>query len=127
LLRYDILWIKSFLKQLEMEMTQAKFVLASLVGGVTLGGLGSGNAEAANVLASSDRGIVILVLRGQLIMHGREHLVGITAQGKGLVLVILRYADELRKPEPYFEKIETKAKDDAVRLAVDLRATIRPL
>jgi hypothetical protein len=121
------LWIKSFLKQLEMEMTQAKFVLASLVGGVTLGGLGSGNAEAANVLASSDRGIVILVLRGQLIMHGREHLVGITAQGKGLVLVILRYADELRKPEPYFEKIETKAKDDAVRLAVDLRATIRPL
>ena len=59
LLRYDILWIKSFLKQLEMEMTQAKFVLASLVAGVTLGGLGSGNTEAANVLASSDRGIVI--------------------------------------------------------------------
>jgi hypothetical protein len=47
------------LKQLEMEMTQAKFVLAGLVAGVTLGGLGSGNAEAANVLASSDRGIVI--------------------------------------------------------------------
>ena len=36
-------------------------------------------------------------------MHGREHLVGITAQGKGLVLVILRYADELRKPELFRE------------------------
>jgi DNA end-binding protein Ku len=75
----------------------------------------------------ADEGYVVLrdalaksrkVAVGQLIMHGREHLVGMTAQGKGLVLVILRYADELRKPEPYFEKIETK--DDAVRLAVDL-------
>jgi hypothetical protein len=44
---------------------------------------------------------------GQLIMHGREHLVGITAHMKGLMLVILRYADELRKPEAYFDKIET--------------------
>jgi DNA end-binding protein Ku len=57
---------------------------------------------------------------GQLIMHGREHLVGITAHKKGLVLVILRYADELRKPEPYFDKIETKADAEAVKLAVDL-------
>ena len=43
---------------------------------------------------------------GQLIMHGREHLVGITAHNKGLVLVILRYADELRKAETYFDKID---------------------
>jgi DNA end-binding protein Ku len=57
---------------------------------------------------------------GQLIMHGCEHLVGITAHKKGLVLVILRYADELRKPEPYFDKIETKADAEAVKLAVDL-------
>jgi DNA end-binding protein Ku len=57
---------------------------------------------------------------GQLIVHGREHLVGITAHKKGLVLVILRYADELRKPEPYFDKIETKADAEAVKLAVDL-------
>jgi DNA end-binding protein Ku len=47
-------------------------------------------------------------------------LVGITAHKKGLVLVILRYADELRKPEPYFEKIEAKPKADAVELAVKL-------
>jgi DNA end-binding protein Ku len=57
---------------------------------------------------------------GQLIMHGREHLVGITAHKKGLMLVILRYPDELRKPEPYFEKIEVKADADAVKLAIDL-------
>jgi DNA end-binding protein Ku len=78
---------------------------------------------------SADEGYVVLrdalakskkVAIGQLIMHGREHLVGITAQKKGLVLVILRYADELRKPESYFEKIETKADTDAVKLAVDL-------
>ena len=57
---------------------------------------------------------------GQLIMHGREHLVGITAHKKGLMLVILRYADELRKAEPYFEKIDKNADADAVKLAADL-------
>ena len=57
---------------------------------------------------------------GQLIMHGREHLVGIIAYKKGLMLLILRYQDELRKPEPYFDKIEAKAETDAVKLAVDL-------
>jgi DNA end-binding protein Ku len=78
---------------------------------------------------SADEGYVVLrdalakskkVAIGQLIMHGREHLVGITAHKKGLMLVILRYADELRKLEPYFDKIETKADADAVNLAVDL-------
>src|SRR6476659_6802273 len=57
---------------------------------------------------------------GQLIMHGREHLVGITAHKKGLVLVILRYADELRKPGTYFDKIDATPKADAVELAVEL-------
>ena len=57
---------------------------------------------------------------GQLIMHGREHLVGITAHKKGLMLLILRYADELSKAEPYFNKIEAKADADAVKLATDL-------
>jgi len=47
---------------------------------------------------------------GQLIMHGREHLVGITAHKKGLVLVILRYADELREPESFFEKLDAEPK-----------------
>ncbi len=57
---------------------------------------------------------------GQLIMHGREHLVGITAHRKGLVLVILRYADELREPESYFDKFDAEPKADAVKLAVNL-------
>jgi DNA end-binding protein Ku len=77
----------------------------------------------------ADEGYVVLrdalaktkkVAIGQLIMHGREHLVGITAHKKGLMLVILRYADELRKPDAFFDKIDAKPDSDAVRLAVDL-------
>ena len=33
---------------------------------------------------------------------------------------ILRYQDELRKPEPYFDKIDPKIDASAVKLAVDL-------
>ena len=78
---------------------------------------------------SADEGYVVLrdalakskkVAIGQLIMHGREHLVGITAHKKGLMLLILRYQDELRKPEPYFDTIDAKVDDSAVELAVDL-------
>jgi DNA end-binding protein Ku len=78
---------------------------------------------------SADEGYVVLrdalakskkLAIGQLIMHGREHLVGITAHKKGLMLLILRYQDELRKPETYFDAIETKVDDSAVKLAVDL-------
>ena len=36
------------------------------------------------------------------------------------MLVILRYADKLRKPETYFDKIDAKPKPDAVQLAVEL-------
>ena len=36
------------------------------------------------------------------------------------MLLILRYADELRKAEPYFDKIEAKTDADAVKLATDL-------
>jgi len=77
----------------------------------------------------ADEGYVVLrdalaktqkVAIGQLIMHGREHLVGITAHKKGLMLVILRYEDELRKPEPYFDKIDTKPDASAVKLAVEI-------
>jgi DNA end-binding protein Ku len=77
----------------------------------------------------ADEGYVVLrdalakskkVAIGQLIMHGREHLVGITAHEKGLVLVILRYADELREPGKYFDELDAKPKADAVELAVNL-------
>ena len=57
---------------------------------------------------------------GQLIMHGREHLVGITAHKKGLMRLILRYAEELRKPEQFFDKMETKPDTNVVKLAMDL-------
>ena len=53
-------------------------------------------------------------------MHGREHLVGITALKKGLLLLNLRYQDELRKPDSYFDSLDTKVDDSAVKIAVDL-------
>src|SRR5262245_14391678 len=57
---------------------------------------------------------------GQLIMGGRAHLVGIKALKGGLMLSILRYADELRDFTPYFEGITTQAKPEAVELAKEL-------
>ena len=57
---------------------------------------------------------------GQLIMHGREHIVGIMPKDKGLMVVILRYADELRKPDSFFDDLKTEANSDAVKLAVKL-------
>ena len=57
---------------------------------------------------------------GQLVMNGREHLVGIMPHGKGLMLVILRYADEVRPAETYFDGITAKPNADAVALATKL-------
>ena len=57
---------------------------------------------------------------GQLIMHGREHIVGIMPKDKGLMVVILRYADELKKPDSFFDDLKTEVKSDAVKLAVKL-------
>jgi DNA end-binding protein Ku len=57
---------------------------------------------------------------GQLIMHGREHLVGVKPLGQGLALHILRYAHELREPTRYFEDITAEANPQAVKLAADL-------
>jgi DNA end-binding protein Ku len=57
---------------------------------------------------------------GQLIMGGRGHLVGIKAHDKGLLLSILRYANELRAHESYFDSLTAEAKADAVTLAAEL-------
>ncbi|HEU4476663.1 MAG TPA: Ku protein, partial [Methyloceanibacter sp.] len=57
---------------------------------------------------------------GQLIMHGREHLVGVKALGNGLALYILRYTDELRDPKSYFDGITAEPDPKAVRLAAEL-------
>jgi DNA end-binding protein Ku len=58
---------------------------------------------------------------GQLIMHGRGHPVGIKTHGKGLMLSILRYGNEVREAEPYFERLTTKKPDtESVALASEL-------
>ena len=57
---------------------------------------------------------------GQLVMNGRAHLVGIKPHGKGLMLLILRYADEVREAEPYFDRITSTPQADAVALATKL-------
>ena len=55
-----------------------------------------------------------------MIMGGRGHLVGIKAHGKGLMLSILRYAQELRDETPYFDRVKGEAEPEAVALAVEL-------
>ena len=57
---------------------------------------------------------------GQLIMHGRGHLVGIKALGRGLMLSILRYGNEVRAAEPYFDRLTTKPNTESVTLASEL-------
>jgi DNA end-binding protein Ku len=61
-----------------------------------------------------------MVAIGQLIMHGRGHLVGIKAHGKGLMLSILRYGNEIRPAKPYFEGLKSETKPNAVALAAEL-------
>jgi DNA end-binding protein Ku len=45
---------------------------------------------------------------GQIAMRGQEYLCAIKPIGKGLLLETLRYADELRKAEPFFSDISAK-------------------
>jgi len=66
-----------------------------------------GYAIMARALAETGK-----VAIGQLIMGGRAHLVG-----NGLMLSILRYADELRDFTPYFEGITAQAKPIQPRLS----------
>ncbi|WP_232495466.1 Ku protein [Novosphingobium kaempferiae] len=49
---------------------------------------------------------------GQLAVRGREQLVSIKPCGRGLVMEVLRYADEVHKAQGYFRDIED-AKPDA--------------
>jgi DNA end-binding protein Ku len=74
-----------------------------------------GYAIMQRALADTDK-----VAIGQLIMHGRAHLIGIKALNGGLMLSILRYAHELRDPKPYFENITADVKPEALELAKEL-------
>ena len=53
-------------------------------------------------------------------MNGREHLVCIAPFDKGLMLSIIRYRDELRDEQPYFEKVKAAADPEALALAVEV-------
>ena len=58
---------------------------------------------------------------GQVTMSGREHLVAVGPIGKGLGMQILRYADEVRKADPFFEKVPAfKLDEEMVALATQL-------
>jgi DNA end-binding protein Ku len=57
---------------------------------------------------------------GQIVMGGREHLVGIMHHEQGMVLIILRYVNEIRDAQTYFESLPVADEGEAVSLAVDL-------
>ena len=57
----------------------------------------------------------------QLTVSGREWLVAVAPLEDGLVMEILRYANELREPAEYFDEVPTaKPQKDMVDLAVQL-------
>jgi DNA end-binding protein Ku len=58
---------------------------------------------------------------GQLSVRGREQLVSIKPCGRGMVMEVLRYADEVHKAQSYFREIEdTKPDEDLLDLATTL-------
>lgn len=58
------------------------------------------------------------VALGQVVLSGKERLVAIKPCGRGLLLETLRYAEELREAEEYFEEIGTDRGDpDQVEMA----------
>jgi len=58
---------------------------------------------------------------GQLSVRGREQLVSIKPCGRGMVMEVLRYADEVRKAQGFFRDIgDTKPEPDLLDLATTL-------
>jgi DNA end-binding protein Ku len=57
---------------------------------------------------------------GQIIMGGREHIVGILPHEKGLMLSILRYANEVRDAGAFFDTLPSHADAGSVALAKEL-------
>ncbi|ESQ93504.1 hypothetical protein ABAC460_00110 [Asticcacaulis sp. AC460] len=58
---------------------------------------------------------------GQLAIGGRERLCALKPCGTGLLLETLRYEDEIKDADPFFDKIrETKADAEEVDLALEL-------
>jgi DNA end-binding protein Ku len=60
---------------------------------------------------------------GQVTISGREWLVAVAPLEDGIVMEMLRYADELRDPAPYFEEVPSAKPDkEMVQLAKELIA-----
>jgi DNA end-binding protein Ku len=58
---------------------------------------------------------------GQLTIGGREWLIAVSPLDDGLSMTMLRYADALKDPAPFFEDIPTEKPDkEMVDLAVEL-------
>src|SRR3546814_20904338 len=58
---------------------------------------------------------------GQVVLGGRERIVALRPCGRGMVLETLRYADEVRDADRYFDEIEQIDLDeDQVSLAKEL-------
>ncbi|WP_421695390.1 Ku protein [Aestuariivirga sp.] len=58
---------------------------------------------------------------GQITMSGREHVVAVGPVEKGLVMEVLRYANEVRSPKPYFSDLPQLQLDkEMVALAREL-------
>lgn len=58
---------------------------------------------------------------GQITMSGREHIVAVGPVERGLVMEVLRYAGEVRSPNPYFSDLPSlKLDKEMVALAREL-------
>lgn len=58
---------------------------------------------------------------GQIVVRGQGSIVAIKPNGKGLVMEMLRYADEVKKPDTVFDDIPAKKADaELIELAEDL-------
>jgi DNA end-binding protein Ku len=55
---------------------------------------------------------------GKFVLHGREHIVAIQVQGKGLLMSTLRYASEVRSGEQFFADVKDgKVAKEQIELA----------
>lgn len=67
---------------------------------------------------------------GQLAIAGRERLCALKPCGSGIMLETLRYEDEIRESDPYFEEIDAKVDKEQLSLAKELikrkSATFKP-
>ncbi|RMH04776.1 MAG: Ku protein [Nitrospirae bacterium] len=61
--------------------------------------------QAFHVICEAMRQEAVMAI-GQVVMKGREHLVALGAQEKGMVMLTLRYANEISQATPYFADIQ---------------------